>query len=618
MNNLDQSYRPQDQKWVIQLLLAFSLGVVLFGLIAISLVIGFQIKNSQSIYPGVNMTGVDLSGMSTGEAETILKNQITYSGNGKILLVDGTNTWLVSPADLGFYIDTQASASQALSIGRSKGLLLNLAEQLRTWKRGTQVLPIAIYDQSKSFNYLQNLAQTIDKPIIETNLTVEGTEIIVNSGQIGRKVNIEATLALLNGPLMNLQDAVIPLVVDESPPVILDVTETANLARLILNQPLVLSLPVEFTDAGPWMITPSELAALLTIERENSEDSASYKIGLDQIALRSYLFGLAPYLGIEPVNARFIFNDDTRKLEVIEPAIIGRALNIEASLDNLIRQLLEGQHAITLTIDILEPAVTDTTSGEELGITELVHAETSYFYGSDTARKQNIATAAKSFHGLLIAPGETFSMANALGNISLENGYAEALIIYGNQTIKGVGGGVCQVSTTLFRAAFFAGFPITERHPHAYRVGYYEMQRDGSRDPNLAGLDATVYVPIVDLKFTNDTPYWLLMETYMGSYDSLTWKFYSTSDGRSIEWETTGATNIVKAPPDLYRLNPDLAEGEIKKVDYAADGAYVRVNRDVYKNGVFYFEDSFTTQYQPWQAIYEYGPGTKDIPTPTP
>ena len=105
-------------------------------------------------------------------------------------------------------------------------------------------------------------------------------------------------------------------------------------------------------------------------------------------------------------------------------------------------------------------------------------------------------------------------MAAVLGDVSLDNGYAEALIIFGDRTIHGVGGGVCQVSTTLFRAAFFAGFQIDERYAHAYRVGYYE-QIYGGYNPDFAGLDATVYAPVVDFRFTNDTPYWLLMETYV-------------------------------------------------------------------------------------------------------
>jgi vancomycin resistance protein YoaR len=241
----------------------------------------------------------------------------------------------------------------------------------------------------------------------------------------------------------------------------------------------------------------------------------------------------------------------------------------------------------------------------------LVASETSYFFGSSTERKQNIQAASSQFHGLLIAPGETFSMGSALGDVSLDNGYAEALIIYGGRTIKGVGGGVCQVSTTLFRTVFFGGYPVVERYSHAYRVSYYERTASGSVDPNLAGLDATVYFPLVDFKFTNDTPYWLLMETYMGD-SSLTWKFYSTSDGRSVTWETTGPQNIAPAPKPLFEENEELKAGQIKQVDWAAEGADVDVTRTVWKNGAVYFTDEFKTHYEPWQAICQVAPGTEE------
>jgi vancomycin resistance protein YoaR len=180
----------------------------------------------------------------------------------------------------------------------------------------------------------------------------------------------------------------------------------------------------------------------------------------------------------------------------------------------------------------------------------------------------------------------------------------------GGQTIKGVGGGVCQVSTTLFRGVFFAGYPIVERYAHAYRVGYYEQTAKG-HDAKLAGLDATVFVPLVDFKFKNDTPNWLLMETYVNGY-SLTWKFYSTSDGRRVEWSSTGPTNIVPAPAPVYRENPDLKQGEINQVDWAAEGSDVNVSRTVYnKDGSVYFSDDVTTHYEAWQDVYEYGPGTE-------
>jgi len=255
--------------------------------------------------------------------------------------------------------------------------------------------------------------------------------------------------------------------------------------------------------------------------------------------------------------------------------------------------------------------VTDDKTGADLGITELVHAESSYFYGSSAARVQNIEAAASQFHGVLVPPGAVCSMASALGDISLDNGYAEAMIIIGGQTIKGVGGGVCQVSTTLFRAAFFAGFPIVERHPHAYRVYYYEKVAGNRINSRLSGLDATVFVPIVDFKFTNDTPNWLLMETYVNAASaSITWKFYSTSDGRTVEWNTSGLTNVTKPPEPQFKENSKLASNEIKQIEWSADGAQVTVTRRVLRNGSLYFEDSFFTNYQPWRAVYEYGPET--------
>jgi vancomycin resistance protein YoaR len=263
------------------------------------------------------------------------------------------------------------------------------------------------------------------------------------------------------------------------------------------------------------------------------------------------------------------------------------------------------------------PDVTSDATAESLGITELVSSHTSYFYGSSTSRVRNIKTASARFYGVLVSPGETFSMAEVLGDVSLDTGYEEAWIIFGDRTIKGVGGGVCQVSTTLFRTVFFGGYPILERHPHAYRVYYYEQTYGGGNDSRLAGLDATVYVPLVDLKFKNDTEYWLLMETYVGG-NYLTWKFYSTSDGRSVEWETTGLTNVQEPPDPLYQENEDLDKGEIKQVDWAVSGADVTVTRYVHRGGEIINSDIFTTHYMPWRAVCEYGPGTKGMPPENP
>jgi len=408
-----------------------------------------------------------------------------------------------------------------------------------------------------------------------------------------------------------MRDGMVELVIEETLPYILDAEEQAALAKRILSKPLVLT--AENTPDSPWEFDQNTLAQNLRIERVIDADGNRYQVGINSDFLRSFLNDISPKLKINPKDAHYIFNDDTGELDVIESAIIGRELNLESTIQTIQEQIVtDNSHEIPLVFEINKPFLTNDIKGSDLGITELVHEEISYFYGSSRDRVQNIIVASSKFHGVMVPPGATFSMAEALGDITLENGYAEALIIAGGQTIQGVGGGVCQVSTTLFRAAFFTGFPIVERYPHAYRVSYYEKVAGNRIDQRLAGLDATVFVPIVDFKFTNDTTNWLLMETYVNpSYSSIVWKFYSTSDGREVNWSTTGVTNVIEAPKPKYIEKPDLKEGEIKQVDWAANGADVTVSRTVTRNGDVITSDTIFTRYRPWQAVYEYGPGTE-------
>lgn len=598
---------------LLRVFMALPVTLVVFSLVIGLALVGFEVVYADRVYPGVHVQDIDLSGMTLEETNQILGEALRYAQEGHFQFTYKDQAWEFSPSELGYRIDPTTSAEEAYGVGRQHWLPVNLTEKVRSWFSGVQISPVASYDERMALSVLQSIAAEIDQPVVEASLALQNTDVVVVSGQVGRMVDITGTLGAVAPALLQMQDAVIPLLVEETEPVIMDVGPQAVLARAILSQPLVLTAPdPEGDESLSWSIAPEDLAAMLNIRRIEGDqaDEPAYQIGVNEHLFNVYLSSLAPSLSVYPVNARFIFNDDTRQLDVMEPAVIGRELDIEASVEQINSALIGGSHEISLAFTTINPAVTDTTTGEELGITELVHQETSYFFGSEAARVQNIRASSARFHGLLIAPGETFSMAQALGNISLDSGYAEAPIIYGGQTIQGIGGGVCQVSTTLFRAAFFAGFPIVERHAHSYRVGYYEQRSNGARDPYLAGLDATVYVPIVDMKFTNDTDHWLLMETYLGNY-SLTWKFYSTGDGRTVSWQTTGPTNVIPAPDPLYRENPDLSTGTIKQVDYAADGADINVTRTVYRNDLVHFSDAFFTRFQAWQAVYEYGPGTE-------
>ncbi len=593
--------------------ISFFIGLLIFFISLFVFITGTQIWYAGRIFPGVQVAGVDVGGLRAQDAAQKIAASVAFPQQGKIVLRDGERIWMATPAQLGLILDPNDSARNAYDVGRSGWILERLREQYYAWYTGHSIQPSMVYDQRMAYAFLEGVAREVDTPTIEASLELQGTEVIVHPGQVGRTVDRYKNLMLISLQLQTMRDGVIDLLVNDSRPVILDPSQQAETARRMLSQPLTITMPgQEAGQAGPWTIEPATLATMLTFERVEESGSAQFQVGLDSDMLRTYLSGLAPSLSRAPQNARYIFNDDTRELEVIQPAVIGREVDVDNSMKAIQEKMYAGEHNIPLAINYTDPPLTDQTRGEDVGVRELIHTETSYFYGSGAERVQNIQAAAEKFHGLMIPPGETFSMASAIGDITLDNGFAEALIIIGGQTVKGVGGGVCQVSTTLFRAAFFSGFPIVERHAHAYRVYYYEKVAGNRIDTDLAGLDATVFVPIVDLKFTNDTPYWLLMETYVSpSNSSITWKFYSTSDNRRVEWTTTGATNVVPAPEPLYRENPDLPSGTIKQVDWAADGADVTVNRTVYRGDQVYLQDQIYTHYEPWQNVFEYGPGTE-------
>lgn len=586
---------------IVQALYAMGAFAGVLIIFASTFTIGARIYYAGKVLPGVSTAGVGLSGLNETEIRGSLQEVFIYPSNGLIVLQDQDQLWAIHPEELGVGLDFRATAARALGVGREGGIFERLVGQWSAWLNGNSIAPVLIFDQEYGAAVLNQIAGQVDRPQIEALIGVDGISVEMNPGQIGRKLDIDTTLDLLLEPISNLYDAQIELIIDESPPLVLDASEQARIAEAILSESLVL---INETNEVR-VFEPSELAQLLRFNLVETDEGAQYEVGLDPDFISVTLEALSTDLNTLPQNARFIFDDDSGELNLLKSSIVGRALDIPATISKIQSDLRDGIHEVEIVFQTDQPAVGDDATAEELGIREPVSVVSSYFSGSGSARARNVETAAAAFHGYLIAPGETLSMADVLGDISLDTGYAEALIIYGDRTIKGVGGGVCQVSTTLFRAAFFGGYPLVERYPHAYRVRYYEL---GSSSPG-PGFDATVFVPLVDFKFTNDRDAWLLMETYI--YGSqLVWKFYSASDGREVEWSRQ-QFNAQDAPDALYKENADLKKGEIKQVDWAADGLDVIVNRNVVRDGETLFEDRIETYYLPWRAIYEYGPGTK-------
>jgi vancomycin resistance protein YoaR len=522
----------------------------------------------------------------------------------------------VTPQALGIWFDAAASVEAAYAIGRSGSLAWNLGEQIRSATRGTHIAPVVLYDETAAQRYLAGLAGEIYLPVRDASLTINGLEIRTTPPQVGRRLDIEATLARLRQAVGQVDQAEIELVVVETRPRVIDASIAHDRAQTIVSEPLTLYVESDLISGtleapqGPWRLSREELAAMLLVSEESVGENGSVRldVSLDPRALGAYLAPINQEISQSATSARFIFDDDTRQLAVIAPSTDGLELNVAATSARINQAAIGAEREVPMALQVTPAEFNESVTAVELGITELVASSTSYFAGSSAGRANNVQIAASKFHGILIKPGESFSFNKWLGEVSEEEGYDESLIIFGNETIPDVGGGVCQVSTTAFRTAFWAGYPITERWAHAYRVGYYEQ----GNQP--VGTDATVYSPLVDLKFVNDTPHHLLIETYvnLNTY-ALIFKFYSTSVGRVAEMEGPVVTDVVEHGDPVYKEDAGLELGEIKQVEWATNGltaVVTRVIRDAATGEVLERKD-FKSKFRPWNAVYLVGPGTE-------
>lgn len=320
--------------------------------------------------------------------------------------------------------------------------------------------------------------------------------------------------------------------------------------------------------------------------------------------LEKILAELGQEIEIRSQNA--LFNFSNGKVTAFRLSREGRRLNtkktladLESKLANLAKQAsFSSALKIPLQVEKVKPEVT-IEQANNLGIETLLGKGTSYFAGSAKQRIHNIALSSSKLHGLLIAPGEVFSLNQALGDISAATGYKSSYIIKEGKTVLGDGGGVCQTSTTLFRSALNSGLKIIERHPHSYRVGYYEQ---GGFSP---GIDATVFAPQVDLKIKNNTPAYVLIQTKINYNNALlTFKLYGQDDGRKVEISEVKIWDQKPPPEDKYIDDPSLPRGEVKQIDWKAWGAKTSFSYKVTRNGEVLEKKTFYSNFQPWQAVF--------------
>jgi vancomycin resistance protein YoaR len=561
------------------------------------LVFGFQLTYWQRIYPRVMIASVNVGGKEKKQALNILQ-QYTAQPSKKLIFTYDKQRWEIPLSILSFSYLPQKSAQTAYFWGRTGNFTKDLHQQLTALTKGTNLNFQYNIDHQLLENKIASIAAQLDKPAIppEIQLVKEatGSVVMIQAGQRGQQLQKELLLEIIDHHLSQRQSTNFQLPVKHLLP---EVTEeqlqnTKKRAEKLLDKELVLS-----SSEQSWTLGEATLIDFLDFQ--NNFDS-------DKIA--SYTAQLTKSIDRPPQNALFNFVPGQGRVVEFKPAVDGQALDQPKTVEKITTILhdLESsqnkQQSLELPVAVAKPEIS-TQDVNNLGIKERIGRGESYFRGSISSRIHNIQTASKQINGILIAPGEVFSLNEALGDVSIQTGYQKAWIIKEGRTVLGDGGGVCQVSTTLFRAILNAGLPVIERQAHDYRVSYYEQNYQ-------VGVDATVFSPSPDLKFENDTPAHILIQTTIDTANSkATYDLYGTYDGRTVTISPSRIWDQSPPPPALYQDDPTLPAGVVKQIDWSAWGAKTSFDWLVERAGETLQSKTFYSNYRPWQAVFLRGTG---------
>jgi len=562
------------------------LTIIIFGSLAL-----YSAAFAGKIYPGISIAGVAIGGKTPKDSTFILSEKTEVPA--ALTLTYQDQSFKIKTSDIELSYDFTASAERAYEYTRTGNFFYDLGKRIDVLFHPESLGLITNLDNEKLAKVISVISGQISiDPIDPSVKLVEGLAR-VDKGVPGKEVNQEVLRAAIGEALSQAKPASLEIPVDT-----IDHTLSqaeADKFQAQAEKYIGKSIQMKF-EFSTFSLSDNDILKLL-----------DPKSGYKDVAIIDIVQKITVSINRSPQNPKFIFENG--RVSQFQPALDGINVNGEKYKNQLTSSLdtLANSNEISLSFDIpvakTPPEVT-TDKVNNLGIKELVGRGTSTYYHSIPSRVHNIVLAASRINGTLVKPGETFSFNDTLGDVSGFTGYQQAYIISEGKTILGDGGGVCQVSTTLFRAILNAGLPITERQAHAYRVGYYEQD-------SPPGLDATVYSPSPDLKFKNDTPGYILIEaTADPKHYSLVFELYGTGDGRTSTISKPVVTDKTAPPDDLYQDDPTLPTGTIKQIDFKAWGAKVTFNYSVKRNGQEIYKKTFVSNYRPWQAVYLRGTGS--------
>lgn len=555
--------------------------------------IALPARCSGNVYPGTTVQGINISGMSRATGESLLRstfspiesNAMNYSFEGQ--------TWNASLADLGMTVDYDAMLEEAMAQGRD-GNVVNRYRTLLAEGEERRV-PIAIVlDEPTLDSYLAEIAMQIETEPTNARLVRYGAQVDIRDHVAGRRLNIEQARSATIAAARTGRPSIIAL---STTPVAPDVT-SSQLAAAREEALLLIGEPIIFTHGDDSFPIDSEtLTTALAIDIQANASLMATKIG-------DRLDAIERAVSTSPRNVKLGWDDG---LYVVEDDIDGTALDQETLAQLLTATARSDSRTAPLPITQVK-AKARTDNVNELGIEGHLAYGSSSFAGSSDTRATNVVVSANNISYKLVGPGESFSFNDLLGPITVDNGFVEGTIILGDWAASDLGGGVCQVSTTVFRAAQNAGFRFPEWNPHSWRLGFYEA--DGSSP----GLDAAIYQPNTpdefekDLVFENPLDSWLLL---MMVIDGGT--IHAHLYGRDNGWTTEIFDARVSEPKPIgepvERENPTLVPGERRKVQNAQPGYIVRVRRTVTAaDGTVISDGDFVSDYRSQPEAWETGP----------
>jgi vancomycin resistance protein YoaR len=541
--------------------------------VGVLMVVSFEVVYAGKIYPGVTADGITLAGLTRDGATARITDK-TNTFTGEVITVSASSTTLPIPINsLEMHYDSSRAAALAVNFGRTGSLLDRLHAQARALLGRPTNFAVYNYDDASLVPYLTQLNDNLATPVEDASLTFDNGQAQVTPSQAGTRLDLGLLEQLINDRLATTDsnDTVTAPVYQLQPNLTTGPLRAASgQITSYLASPITLSY-----NGSDRIIDQQTLISWLNVGSSTSKPflqtlklqdvyppPPSASITLDHSAVQAYVKNLAAGIDQNAQNAQLAMQDG--QLNIVAASQPGIKLDQGSALNDILGSLKDSSknREISLHVQTVQADVNESNL-ETLGIKEQISEGETTFPGSPPDRLINIKVGAARFNDVLLKPGETFSFGKILGDVGPLQGYVPELVILANHEEKQYGGGLCQVATTAYRAALLAGLPIVERHNHSFAVSYYTAPY------GVPGVDATIYYPQVDLKFTNDTSHYILIQTTMQGTD-LKFNFFGTKtkSGTIRGPEFVSGTNDTKQASHtvFYRDVLDLS-GNVTKTD---------------------------------------------------